>query len=49
LGVPRERIEYPELKCALREQCQVFAANVVLMFQEMLSLIAQLRATSAPA
>jgi predicted phage terminase large subunit-like protein len=31
LHVLRKRMEYPELKRAVREQCQAFAANVVLI------------------
>ena len=31
IDVLRQRMEYPELKRAVREQCQAFAANVVLI------------------
>ena len=31
LNVLRRRMEYPELKRAVREQCQAFDANVVLI------------------
>ena len=31
LHVLRRRMEYPELKRAVREQCQAFAASVVLI------------------